>query len=237
MKIKDQSVRETFDKANKNKRITNAEMWQIIMSAMDYKGVTKKERDDLQQLRDLTREHGGTRLDKSARKTLNKFLRYCQWLSGRPWSYSVLSGQYLSGNIAPSGWYGSAYDTGGNGACAVKVSLAVKKTGYSKFGDFGGKFQWPNAADPEGLPVNAKELATYLEKKLGKPRRFYKKSRWFKLRQGIVYMTGFQNASGHITLWDGKKFADGTNYSVSNDPKNTKFWDLRPDWIKWAKTT
>ncbi len=66
-------------------------------------------------------------VDAIVRNEILTWLNRCDRLTTRV-PYASVSRNYGS---VPHGWQGSAYDTGGAGRCAVKVSVALKAAGMS----------------------------------------------------------------------------------------------------------
>lgn len=165
-------------------------------------------------------------------------LEHFRTLDRLPWSYELVR-TFFRARKVPQGWHQTDYGKTGSGSCAVRLSMALKAAGYADFKDFAdpvnqnGRHVWPRAFAPGGLPVNAAELAHYVFRRLGRSQQIDITSDENKLRQGIICIGGFNDASGHITLWDGqtKRFEDGTNYPEAKVVTNTHFWDLRPTWL------
>jgi len=233
----DPGLRQKFKELSADGELSSDDMNELLEEAFDGGKITRTERRQLRRI--TTSAKAAQNLDRATKNDMLLFLNFCDWLELRPWSFAKLQLVYAGGKV-PKGWYKSEYHSKGAGPCAVQLSLALKKGGFVTFGDFPsrknkrGRHVWPKAYAKRGLPVNAKELAEYLERRIGPPTRIDVREAITSLRQGIVYMTGFQRASGHITLWDGGKsrFEDGNWFTVVEDPINTKFWDLRPTWLK-----
>jgi hypothetical protein len=231
--VSDRSIRQALEKALKNDgRLTLPEMESLFQAAFDRGEVTRQERFDLLMIAEKAH------CDTDSIVAIYKFLELCNAFARKPWSFARLR-QFYGGGKVPPGWFESAYGKTGQGPCGIQLSLALKKGGFLTFRDFAsptnsnGKHVWPQAFAQEGLPVNAKELADYLALKLGPGNQIDINDPLTGFRQGIIYMTGFSDASGHVTLWNGNQrvFEDGRWFSQVETATNTRFWDMRPDWL------
>ena len=232
--VSDRSIKKAFEKALSNdNRVTANEIGDLLDAVFDKGKVTRRERRDLYKIA----ESG--RCETNAIVMIFNTLQYFNKMERIDWSYRNLKLHYGRGRV-PKGWRGSAYDKDGFGSCAVKLSLALKRSGYLTFGRFPheendrGRRVWPKGFAKRGLPVNAKDLMLYLQRVLGIPQRIDVSDPTTSVRQGILFVDGFKKASGHIGPWDGaiKMFEDGNDFmDLVKDPRNTSFWDLRPDWL------
>lgn len=95
-------------------------------------------------------------------------------------------------------------------------------TGVYKVRDF-LVLNWGNADKPYTLKVMSTKKQN---------RDLYDELTKFK-KKGVVSMkvTGWTDASGHITLWTGSNFADGSNYLIDNRKyvivTEFQFWELK----------
>lgn len=220
--IKDKSIQAALKAALAgDRRITADEAYEIINAALDGKGITKQERQDLRVL--FSRSQS---VDAAVKADILKWLDRCDRLSVRL-RYADVSRNY--GDVPP-GWRGSVYDTGGGGSCAVRLCKALKAAGMN-FANYKFKYMWKKE-----LPVNAGEVSKFLTARFGEGEKFSRKGADMSVRQGIVFIDGQWTADhglpvGHVTLWNGDDCEDGTNYDVKKGAEKCRFWELRPDWL------
>lgn len=233
--VKAPSVRAALDKALQGDSKVTVDDVESILQAM-----FKNHRVTVQEWLDLISIAENAPCTTEAIVAIYQIHEKFVYLARRPWSFARLK-HYFGHGIVPQGWRGSAYDTGGAGACAVKLSRALKLGGFLSLKDFpsskndNGRHVWPRPFAPDGLPVNARELAEYLWIKLGPGQNIDVHDPTTLFRQGIIYIDGFDDASGHITLYDGNKdrFEDGLWFKQAEVPTLTVFWDMRPTWLVW----
>ena len=101
--------------------------------------------------------------------------------------------------------------TRGRASCALRISIALTWAGIA-FPRI--HYIWEHKKRGEIYPVRASDYVDILatgEDLTGTP---IEKIKVIKNRKGIVYFGGFDNYSGHLTLWDGKKlhFSNENSY-------------------------
>lgn len=135
-------------------------------------------------------------------------------------------------------------------ACALRMSEACNKGGMIIHSgsdvDTGYRVKG-KILDYETLPgrnyyayyVRVQDMITFFEKRLGRPSNkftlFTRPSvravdgRNFQNRQGVmVFKIPFSDATGHVALWNGSNFADGSNddYFKHSNLTEILFWEL-----------
>ncbi len=119
-------------------------------------------------------------------------------------------------------------------ACATRISYAFNKGNYKI------KLQKDFIDEKTGEPyiLSVSKMIQFLEKEFGNSDIKFNgdiedfKSK-IKEKKGILIfeVLGWSDATGHITLWDGKACADGHCYFQHDNPiittKNLIFWELK----------
>ena len=112
-------------------------------------------------------------------------------------------------------------------SCAVRVSHALRNATYGSGTEFFGSLP-KGTHNWRDLPINADQLARILSSKFGPPQSLKDASTPYSGPPdgtGIIFYDFDPGslASGHITLWDGKKAVDGNSYP--NAPR-IYFWRI-----------
>ena len=119
-------------------------------------------------------------------------------------------------------------------ACPIRMSYVLNKTGFPI--PAGTKYAAVTGADKQRYMFRVNDMMEYLESKFGRPEKSAKSPRPsdFAGMNGILLVkgSGWQNARGHVTLWNGSLCADSCH--LAQDPDNGTFipevaslWTLR----------
>ena len=108
-------------------------------------------------------------------------------------------------------------------ACPIRMSYALNKVGILI--PSGKKFAVVSGADKKQYMYRVNDMIQFLEETLGKPDITIKspKESDFKGKRGIIVFSGsgWSNARGHVTLWDGATCSDACHFMAS--PENGNF--------------
>lgn len=108
-------------------------------------------------------------------------------------------------------------------ACPIRMSYSLNKVGILI--PSGKKFAVVSGADKKQYMYRVNDMIQFLEETLGKPDVTIKspKESDFKGKKGIIVFSGsgWANARGHVTLWDGAVCSDACHFMAS--PENGSF--------------
>lgn len=113
-------------------------------------------------------------------------------------------------------------------ACPIRMSHVLNVTGFPIRAGHG--FKISTGADGKNYLIRINDMVQYLRITFGKPDKVVNHvptTEDFKGLQGIVLIEGhgWDNASGHVTLWDGAQCADTCHFS--GDPENGTFTPVK----------
>lgn len=108
-------------------------------------------------------------------------------------------------------------------ACPIRISYVLNKTGFPIKKN--PKYPSVSGADNKQYIYRVNDMMSYLEHTFGKPDKTVKlpKLSDFAHMKGIIVVKGhgWNNAKGHVTLWDGTKCSDTCH--LMSDPDNGPF--------------
>lgn len=108
-------------------------------------------------------------------------------------------------------------------ACPIRMSYVLNKTGILI--PSGKKYAVVSGKDKNQYMYRVNDMISYLEEVFGKPDVTIKspKESDFKGKKGIIVFSGsgWSNARGHVTLWDGSICSDACHFMFS--PENGPF--------------
>jgi hypothetical protein len=135
-------------------------------------------------------------------------------------SYEAVSNKYSK--KAPAGFeehMKKEYGEQKSNSCAIRLAFALEAADSDFFEGFSSK------ATFENKPVRAKELADYLDRKLGDRTKVSKKDE-LKGKKGIVYFGRLKDAGvgQHISTWTGSKVGDDRD--LFDKAGEIGFWSL-----------
>lgn len=117
-------------------------------------------------------------------------------------------------------------------ACPIRMSYVLNMTGFAILKS--ARYKSASGADGHQYMFRVAEMMAYLEHTFGKADKTVKapKSSDFANMKGIIVVKGhgWDNAAGHVTLWDGVKCSDTCHLMA--DPDNGTFVpDVASIWI------
>lgn len=108
-------------------------------------------------------------------------------------------------------------------ACPIRMSYVLNTTGFPIRRS--SHFATVSGANGQQYMFRVGDMMTYLEREFGKPDKTVRspKPSDFANMKGIIVVKGrgWGNATGHVTLWDGRKCADSCH--LMHDPDNGPF--------------
>jgi len=108
-------------------------------------------------------------------------------------------------------------------ACPIRISYVLNKTGYPIAKS--ARYAMVSGADRQQYIFRVNDMMDYLAHTFGKPDKTVAtpKPSDFSGQQGIIVIKGhgWDNAQGHVTLWDGSKCPDSCH--LLHDPDNGAF--------------
>lgn len=109
-------------------------------------------------------------------------------------------------------------------ACPIRMSYVLNHTGFFVRRD--GRYKSVSGSDGRRYLFRVRDMRNYLEEVFGKPEKEVKRvptSSDFAGMKGILVVqgTGWGNASGHVTLWNGTTCSDSCHFA--HDPDNGSF--------------
>ena len=108
-------------------------------------------------------------------------------------------------------------------ACPIRMSYVLNRTGFMI--PKNPRYKMVSGADGHQYIYRVADLRAYLEQIFGNPDKTvrFPKEADFATMKGLILIqgSGWDNAGGHTTLWDGTRCADSCH--LLNDPDNGRF--------------
>jgi len=115
-------------------------------------------------------------------------------------------------------------DSGFTNACAIRMSYALN---YSGVTITRGSWKTVSGADKKWYIYRVQDLRTFLANSFGKPDEVKRSPNPsdFAKRKGIIVfnVSGWSDASGHVSLWDGNKCSDTCHFPIATE---VSLWSL-----------
>ncbi|GGD56421.1 type VI secretion system amidase effector protein Tae4 [Caballeronia grimmiae] len=118
-------------------------------------------------------------------------------------------------------------------ACPIRMSYVLNRTGFPVRKD--AAYASVSGADGAQYLFRVNDMMAYLERQFGKPEKTVKSPREddFRGEKGILVVRGhgWDNAQGHVTLWDGNACSDSCHLLHNPDngtfiPETALLWKL-----------
>jgi hypothetical protein len=138
----------------------------------------------------------------------------------------VFVGEKIGGKVGQNITLGITDPKAGfTNACAIRMSYSLN---YSGSPIVGGAWSTVSGGDKRQYIYRVRDLATYFRQTFGKPEKTVKspKPTDFAGLKGILVfvVSGWNDASGHATLWDGKICSDHCYFPVATE---ASIWFLK----------